>query len=36
MLGEKGSADSRSEGTFAEMNLNELMNIALSGEGDYE
>jgi polyketide synthase 7 len=37
MLGEKGSADSTSsEGAFAEMNLNELMNIALSGEGDYE
>ena len=37
MLGEKSSADSTSgEGAFAEMNLNELMNIALSGESDYE
>ncbi|MGA7051773.1 MAG: type I polyketide synthase [Mycobacterium sp.] len=37
MLGERSSADSPSnEGAFAEMNLNELMNIALSGEGDYE
>jgi acyl transferase domain-containing protein/NADPH:quinone reductase-like Zn-dependent oxidoreductase/NADP-dependent 3-hydroxy acid dehydrogenase YdfG len=37
MLGNKSSADSNSsEGAFAEMNLNELMNIALSGEGDYE
>ena len=37
MLGEKSAADSTSSaGAFAEMNLNELMNIALSGEGDDE
>jgi 4-hydroxyphenylalkanoate synthase len=37
MLGENSSADSTSSaGAFAELNLNELMNIALSGEGDYE
>jgi polyketide synthase 7 len=37
MLGDKSSAHPNSnEGAFAEMNLDELMNIALRGEGDYE
>ena len=37
MLGDKSSADSDgNDGAFAAMNLSELMNIALSGEGDYE
>jgi hypothetical protein len=37
MLGDKRSADpNRHEGAFEEMNLDELINIALGGEGDYE
>jgi hypothetical protein len=37
MLGDKSSAQPNgNEGAFAEMNLNELMNVALGGEGDYE
>jgi polyketide synthase 7 len=37
MLSDKSSAVlNRPEGAFEEMNLNELINIALGGEGDYE
>ncbi len=37
MLGDKSStAPHRPEGAFEEMDLNELINIALSDEGDYE
>jgi polyketide synthase 7 len=37
MLGDKRSADlNRHEGAFEEMNLDELISIALGGEGDYE
>jgi polyketide synthase 12 len=37
MLGDKSSAQPNgNEGAFAEMNLTELMNVALGGEGDYE
>jgi polyketide synthase 1/15 len=37
MLGDKSSAvPNRHEGAFEEMDLNELINIALGGEGDYE